>query len=94
MTHCKTCGGAIEWGFDEESKKWVPLEPTSTHADLDRTHVDANGELRADHRTRHNGATVTVTRLRQPVPAGMADGNEEAIVASARRRRRARRSDG
>lgn len=87
MSNCRTCGGGIDWGFDEETKKFVPLEPIATQGDLPRTHVDINGELRADHRERHGGsATVTVSRLRRPVPAEMAEGNKEAIVSSARKR--------
>lgn len=87
MSNCRTCGGGIDWGYDEETKKFVPLEPLVTQDDLPRTHVDINGELRADHRERHGGsAAVTVSRLRRPVPAEMAEGNKEAIVASARKR--------
>lgn len=92
-SNCRTCGGGIEWGFDEETKKYVPLEPIETQGDLPRTHVDINGELRADHRERHGGsASVTVNRLRRPVPAEMAENNKEAIVASATKGRSRRPS--
>lgn len=88
-SNCRTCGGGIEWAYDEATSKWVPLEPVATQGDLARTHVDLNGELRADHRLRHGGGNaITVTRLRQAVPAEMAAGNEGAIVASTRRRAR------
>jgi hypothetical protein len=72
MPYCQGCGGTFQWGFMEG--KWVPLEPVESHADMDRTYVDEHGQLRADHRDRHeNGVSVNVTRLQMKVPATMAN---------------------
>jgi hypothetical protein len=68
MATCKGCGMPFTWG--NLNGKWVPLEPTETHSDLDRTYVDENGELRADHRDRHSGgASVNISRLDRKIPA-------------------------
>lgn len=67
----------MDWGnFDG---RWVPLEPIDRHADLDRTYVDENGELRADHRDRHpGGRSVNVQRLDRKVRA--IDAEREAPI--------------
>lgn len=67
MALCKGCGAIFQWGFCDG--RWVPLEPIATHANLPRTYVDENGELRADHRDRHGpgGSSVNVTRLDRKV---------------------------
>jgi hypothetical protein len=92
---CRECGSAIDWGFDPDTQRWVPLEPVETHADLPRSFVDEDGLLRADHRERHGGGATTVTRLRKKVPAEMAEAHGESIAAvverPARRDRPARR---
>lgn len=71
MATCKNCGNKMDWAFDEDMSKWVPLEPTDTDADLEKRFVDREGNLRADHRSRCLGgnAGLTVTRLRKPIPA-------------------------
>ena len=99
MAFCKVCGDVFQWGFCDG--QWVPLEPSKTHDDLDKTYVDEFGDLRADHRDRHSGgASVNVTRLEQKVPAselapepepvekGMAVGKEPGWFARRRARRR------
>lgn len=87
-TACKRCGLPIEWGFDERTQKWVPLEPEESHGDMQRTFVDENGVLRADHRDRHGNGSVMVTRLDRKVPAAMAKNHPDEIASSTRRRRR------
>jgi len=68
MATCRNCGGTFTWG--NLDGKWVMLEPVETHGDLDRTYVDENGELRADHRDRHpGGSSVNVARLDRKVKA-------------------------
>lgn len=67
MATCKGCGAHFQWGFVDG--KWVPLEPVETHDDLDKTYVDENGVLRADHRDRHGTQSVNVMRLDQKVRA-------------------------
>lgn len=66
MAVCNGCGQFFDWGFCDG--KWVLLEPIESHDDLDRTYVDENGMLRADHRDRHaGGGTVNVERLTKKV---------------------------
>jgi hypothetical protein len=68
MATCRGCGDTFDWGFCDG--RWVPLEPVETHDDLDRTYVDEDGELRADHRDRHSGGrSVNVARLDRKVRA-------------------------
>lgn len=68
MAQCRGCGETFDWGFCDG--KWVPLEPVESHDDLDRTYIDEDGELRADHRDRHpHGRSVNVTRLDAKVRA-------------------------
>jgi hypothetical protein len=76
MPACNTCGEPFEWGWDGE--RWLPLEPIATHEGLDRTFVDENEVLRADHRDRHQEGMsgVNVTRLQKKVPAETADEKE------------------
>lgn len=71
MPICTTCGGEFNWAYDEDKDRWVLLEPVALHSDLDRTYVDAEGELRADHRDRHQGgkSSPTVHRLQRRVKA-------------------------
>jgi hypothetical protein len=96
MSHCKTCGGQLDWGFDEGTGKWVPLEPIEKHDDLPRRFQDENGVLRADHRDRHGGSKqVNVTRLTREIPAAMANEHAEELKrAETNRRRRERRQEG
>ena len=78
MAICRGCGDEIQWGFCDG--RWVPLEPVKSHDDLDRTYVDENGELRADHRDRHDGqASVNVVRLDSKVK--VADVETEQSIA-------------
>lgn len=66
MATCNGCGAKFEWGRCDG--QWVPLEPQATHDGMDRTYVDENGELRADHRDRHpGGGSVNVARLDRKV---------------------------
>jgi hypothetical protein len=76
MPACNTCGEPFEWGWDGE--RWLPLEPIATHEGLDRTFVDENEVLRADHRDKHQEGMsgVNVTRLQKKVPAETADEKE------------------
>ena len=71
MAFCKGCGLPIEWGYDEASNRFVPLEPEATDGDMVKTFRDAYGKLRADHRDRHDKSkpTVKITRLDVPVRA-------------------------
>jgi len=96
VSNCKSCGYPLDWGFDAETGKWIPLEPVATHDDLPRRFQDENGVLRADHRARHNsGQTVNVTRLDREIPAEMANEHSEEIKRAERnRRRRERRAAG
>jgi hypothetical protein len=89
MPYCNGCGGVFEWGFHDG--KWVLLEPAATHDDLDRTYVDENGVLRADHRDRHpRGETVNVERLSNKVK--VADVPSEPLTKKERRQFLRRRS--
>jgi len=76
MPACHTCGEPFEWGWDGE--RWMPLEPIATHEGLDRTFVDENEVLRADHRDKHQEGMsgVNITRLAKKVPAETADEKE------------------
>src|ERR1700747_3064948 len=70
MALCKSCGLDIDWGYDERSNRFIPLEPVATDDDLPKTFRDVYGKLRADHRDRHQKKpTVKVTRLDVPVAA-------------------------
>jgi hypothetical protein len=93
MSNCKNCGYPLDWGFDPDTGRWIPLEPIDTHDDLPRRFQDENGVLRADHRARHNsGATVNVTRLAREVPAEDANArNAELRRAEIKQRRREQR---
>lgn len=83
MPLCTSCGAEFEWGFHDGA--WVLLEPIATHADLDRTYVDEDGVLRADHRDRHpRGSTVNVERLDRKVR--VADVPSEPLTKKERRR--------
>lgn len=88
MATCRTCGSEFQWGRVDGT--WVPLEPVTTHDGMDRTYVDENGVLRADHRDRHSGgASVNAIRLDVKVPADKAAEVEQAEVgpvASVKRR--------
>lgn len=76
MAQCKQCGQPMDWGHGDDGR-WVPLEPVATHDDLDRTYVDEEGQLRADHRDRHpHGRSVNVTRLSKKVKAKQAKAEE------------------
>ena len=82
MATCKGCGKPMDWGYDSVTGRWVPLEPIETHMDLQRTFLDENGTLRADHRDRHGeGMTVNVTRLPKKVPAELAEQMTEGAVS-------------
>jgi hypothetical protein len=85
MPICHSCGEPFDWGWDAQAQRWLPLEPIATHEGLDRTFVDENEVLRADHRDRHQEGQsgVNVTRLQKKVPAETADEKEKP-----RRRRR------
>lgn len=68
MALCRGCGATFQWGYC--NGKWIPLEPVESHGDLDRSYVDENGVLRADHRDRHPlGVSVNVKRLDNKVKA-------------------------
>lgn len=67
MSQCKTCGEPIDWCTQDG--KWIPLEPIASHGDLDRSFVDEDGILRADHRDRHRRPAVVITRLDKKVKA-------------------------
>lgn len=83
MAVCTTCGGSFQWGRSDD--RWILLEPIETHDDLDRSYVDENGELRADHRDRHpGGASVNVERLDRKIKAE--DAPRAPAVERARRR--------
>jgi hypothetical protein len=64
----------MDWGYIGD--KWIPLEPTHLHGDLDRRYKDENGALRADHRDRHGGdfsePPVALERLPKKVTAARA----------------------
>jgi hypothetical protein len=68
MAQCNQCGAIVQWAWIGDS--WAPLEPITTHDDLDRTYMDENGVLRADHRDRHEQhyTSVNAVRLRKKVP--------------------------
>lgn len=66
--YCKECGKPFQWGFCDQ--RWVLLEPTETHADLEKSFVDEDGVPRADHRDRHTQLpSINVTRLSRRLPA-------------------------
>ena len=68
MARCKTCGNEIQFAWVDG--QWIPFEPIETHGDLDRSYLDENNVLRADHRDRHsNHPSLTAIRLQQKVPA-------------------------
>jgi hypothetical protein len=92
---CKTCGNPLEWGFDSDQQRWIPLEPVATHDDLPRRFQDENGMLRADHRLRHSSrADVSVTRLARAVPAEEANArNADLRRAEIKQRRRSQRDE-
>lgn len=92
MATCRTCGAPFDWGFDSATERWVPLEPVSTHDDLHRSFVTASGELRADHRDRHNAGlpTLVVSRLAEPVAPLEANNRSDASAQASPRRRRKR----
>lgn len=83
MAICKGCGSKFQWGFCDG--KWVPLEPVESHDDMDRTYVDENGTLRADHRDRHDGnvASINVMRLDRKVPAWSASNSSTTDLREA-----------
>jgi hypothetical protein len=93
MPACKTCGREFEWGYNQDTGKWVLLEPVATHDDLPRTFLDEDGTLRADHRDRHEKGSsgVNVTRLTKKIPVEMAREHSGAIVTVARKWRRGAR---
>jgi hypothetical protein len=86
MANCKTCGGPMDWGFDNVTGRWVPLEPLNNDGDLAKTFVDENGVLRADHRDRCRGTSINVTRLTKKVPA------EEPVPIDAPRKARKKKA--
>lgn len=68
MATCRNCGEELEWAICDG--RWQPLEPLG--ADLPEgssfSYVDANGNLRADHRDHCEGqAPLAVTRLTRKV---------------------------
>lgn len=69
MPICKFCAMPMQWGRSDE--KWVPLVPLGEEGDLDRTHQDSDGNLRAEHRLICIGWTpaVSVVKLAKPIPA-------------------------
>lgn len=87
-TTCNRCGETVEWGWDKTASRWVPLEPITTHDDLQRTFVDENNVLRADHRDRHKkgDSGVNVTRLEKKVPAAIAKEHGGTIVRAQRKK--------
>lgn len=67
MAQCRDCGGYFTWA--QCDGKWVLLEPLGADVDLPKKYTDEHGHLRADHRDRHGeGAPLTVTRLKRPLP--------------------------
>jgi hypothetical protein len=77
-SRCKQCGEEIDWG-SVDGKKWVPLEPIESHDGMDRSFVDENGILRADHRDRHNkNESVSIMRLDKKIKAEHA-GEPDAV---------------
>ena len=63
MPYCRTCGEPFDWGYETTTNRWIPLEPVDTDGDLDKSFVDEDGQLRADHRDRCRGRSVNVIRL-------------------------------
>ena len=69
MAVCKFCGQQFQWGRADD--KWIPLQLIGEEGDVDRTHIDENGVLRAAHKAFCTYASaVAVVRLTSPVPAG------------------------
>lgn len=70
MSICRNCGGEFDWAWNDRAERWELLEPIGQDGDLHRSFVDANGELRANHRDRHAGGkpTVSVSQLDRPIP--------------------------
>lgn len=69
MPFCKFCGEKFSWGRAED--RWVPLVPVGEEGDLLRTHQDADGQLRSEHRLicqMAGGPTVSVVKLAKPIP--------------------------
>jgi hypothetical protein len=68
MKKCKFCDAPFQWGHD--GVKWLPLVPIGMDDNLDRTHQDGDGNLRALHNAICNRTpSVQVMRLPVPVPA-------------------------
>lgn len=88
MSRCKQCGGEFDWALDDG--KWVLLEPIGMDADLAKTFLDENEVLRADHRERHGGGTINVTRLYKKVPAEEVPESDEVKAPKKRGRRKLR----
>lgn len=88
MAQCKGCGSPMDWGYDSVTQRWIPLESIETHDDLEKSFVDENGILRADHRDRHEGRSgVNVIRLDKKVPAEVLE-KEATSVTPIRRTRK------
>jgi len=85
MALCKKCGITFVWGYNEETNRWVPLVPVEEQKDKERSYVDEDGTLRADHREtciNDSGRVVKVTRLAKHIPAAMAEEHNSEIVAA------------
>jgi len=84
----------MEWGQDD-SGKFIPLVPLDEHDGLDRTFVDSNGVLRAEHRVVcayvHGPGLVRVTKLSMPVSAEEVIGSQ--LPAQPKRRGKRRRAE-
>lgn len=68
MATCKYCGLRMDWGQDDAGN-WVKLVPIAQHDDLERTHQDENGVLRARHTCEGWTPAVRVVKLAKPVQA-------------------------
>lgn len=75
MATCKHCGGTFDWGQDPDTQRFLLMVPVGEEGNLDRSIVDENGQLRADHRDICRGAggkLINATRLASRIPAAEA----------------------
>lgn len=94
MRACKYCEQEFEWGYDEQEKRFIPLVPLGQDAKLERTHVDANGKLRAAHRLicTNNRGGIAITKLDRPIPAALAENHGPELTKSTRRRKTSKKN--
>lgn len=69
MPICKKCGVEFQWAVDGD--RWVLFVPVGEEGNLDRSYVDENGLLRADHRDIcvGGGGTLNAHRLERRIKA-------------------------